>query len=242
MHVHLLPLVTTFSALNIAIAAFKFGVCWQPENYRRSQLWVFVAGLATAITALVVTIIMNVFGVSVTDQLGHEKLRKVFLCSVVLNCAILEAYQIEHLWHFSKIYDYWFQWTPRADWAINVLALGSVPLVELIPIIVLLTHCYKSHNSALVLHLWSLNWEQEILPEFPISTTRGQPANLVFSANEGEGGGSKEARFGFTQNLDSQEYSRTVKDKGDIESSVSTLDTGYEKSRGEEATSNEWAY
>lgn len=34
--------------------------------------------LAAAIAALVVTIIMNVFGVSNTDQLGHEKLRKVF--------------------------------------------------------------------------------------------------------------------------------------------------------------------
>jgi hypothetical protein len=97
MHVHLPPLVTALAVLNIAIAAFKFGVCWRQENCRRLQLWVFVAILAAAIAALVVAIIMNVFGASVTDQLGHEKLRKVFLYSVVLNCAISETYQVHLL-------------------------------------------------------------------------------------------------------------------------------------------------
>ena len=58
---------------------------------------VFVAALVAAVATLVVAIIMNVFHVSITDQLGHEKLRKVFLCSVVLNCAISEAYYVRLL-------------------------------------------------------------------------------------------------------------------------------------------------
>jgi hypothetical protein len=33
-----------------------------------------------------------------------------------------------------------------------------------------------------------------------------------------------------TQNLDFQEYNQTAEDKDDFESSVLTLDTGYEKS------------
>jgi hypothetical protein len=65
----------------------------------------------------------------------------------------------------------------------------------------------------------------------------GQPASFVFPTNEGQGGGSKEAGFSSqtsTQNLDFQEYNQTAEDKGDFESSVSTLE--------EEVTSNEWAY
>ena len=97
MHVHLPPLATALAVLNIAIAAFKFGVCWRQENCRRLQLWVVVAGLAAAIATLVAAMIMNIFGVSVTDQLGHEKLRKIFLCFLVLNYAISEAYQVHPL-------------------------------------------------------------------------------------------------------------------------------------------------
>ena len=94
MHVHLPPLVTALAVINTAIAACKFGVCWRQDNRRRLQLAVFVAALVAAVATLEVAIIMNVFCVSTTDELGHEKLRKVFLCFVVLNCAILEAFHV----------------------------------------------------------------------------------------------------------------------------------------------------
>jgi hypothetical protein len=97
MHVHLPPLVTALAVINTAIAACKFGAFWRQDSRRRLQLAVFVAALVAAVVTLVVAIIMNVFRVSVTDQLGHEKLRKAFLCSVVLNCAISEAFQVHLL-------------------------------------------------------------------------------------------------------------------------------------------------
>jgi hypothetical protein len=74
--------------------------------------------------------------------------------------------------------------------------------------------------------------QQTLVEEF---STGGQPASLS--------GRSKEAGFSSTQNLDFQEYNQTAEDKGDFESSVSTLDTGYEKSWvEEEVTLNKWGY
>jgi hypothetical protein len=95
MHIHLLLL--TLAVLNIAIAAFKFGVCWRQKQDRRLKIWVSGAVLAAAIATLVVAIIMNVLGASVTDQLNYGKLQKVFLCFLVLNWAISEAYQVRLL-------------------------------------------------------------------------------------------------------------------------------------------------
>lgn len=94
MHNHIPSLVIALATLNIVIAVIKFGVwCWRKPD-PRSQLWECVAALAAAIAPLVVAIIMFVQHVSVTDQLGHEKLRKGFLCSVVLNYTISDTYQV----------------------------------------------------------------------------------------------------------------------------------------------------
>jgi hypothetical protein len=83
-----------------------------------------------------------------------------------------------------------------------------------------------------------LGWKQQTLAEAPTNTMGRQPASVVFSTKEGQGGSQTS-----TQNLDFQEDDQTAEDKGDFESSVPTLDTGYEKSSVEkEVTSNEWAY
>jgi len=97
IHVHLPPLVTVLAVINTVIAACKFRVCWRQDDRRRIQLAVFIAAIVAVVVTLVVAIIMNVFRVSITDELGHEKLRKVFLCSVVLNCTISEAYYVRLL-------------------------------------------------------------------------------------------------------------------------------------------------
>jgi cation transporter-like permease len=103
MHVHLPAQFTALAVLNVAVAVSKLATHWCQGDRRKLQLGVLVAILAAAIFALVMAILMNVFGVSVIDQSGHEKLRKIFLCSVVLNCAMSEAYQVYFLAPMRKL-------------------------------------------------------------------------------------------------------------------------------------------
>jgi hypothetical protein len=44
--------------------------------------------------------------------------------------------------------------TARKDWVINILALGSVSVMELITTIALVAYCYRTQNGDLVL-LWA---------------------------------------------------------------------------------------